>query len=356
MKHYITAICLLAGSLLFTSCDKSSNGGKSDTSTPKFSIAIHGGAGALAKGSYTAEQEAAFKAILEEATKLGYEMLSKGDSAADVVVAVIKILEDSPLFNAGKGSVITYNGKIKMDAAIMNGRTLDCGTVNNVQRIKNPITAARMVMDSSKYIMFSSAGAESFAAKNGIEMIDKSYFYTQHQIDRWRKTKDSTDASYIHYVDSMAALQSPIISALPEEGEFGTVGCVVMDKYGNLAAGTSTGGLINKKYNRVGDSPIIGAGTYANNKTCAISCTGTGEDFIKTVAAKTVSDLIEFKGMTLDAATYDMIHVRFKEITGDGGMIAVDKYGNISWQYNSDGMFRARTDQNGKIETYIYAE
>ena len=354
MKRSILIAFVLICTLALTSCSEAGKTPETDKEGPKFSIAIHGGAGALAKGSYTPEQEAQFKAKLEEATKLGYDMLARGDSATDVVVAVIKILEDSPLFNAGKGSVITYNGKIKMDAAIMNGRTLDCGTINNVQRIKNPITAARMVMDSSRYIMFSSAGAESFAEKNGIEMVDKSYFYTPHQIERWRKSKDSTDAKYIQYVDSMAALQTPTLSAIPEEGEFGTVGCVVMDKYGNLAAGTSTGGLVNKKYNRIGDSPIIGAGTYANNKTCAISCTGTGEDFIKTVAAKTVADMIEFKGMSLEAATYDMIHVRFKEITGDGGMIAVDKYGNISFQYNSDGMFRAKTDQSGKIETYIY--
>ncbi len=354
MRLFIYA-CILAGTVAtFSACKEQTSSENNPSTKVPFALAIHGGAGALAKGSYTAEQEAEYHATLKKAAQLGYDMLSRGDSAADVVVAVIKVLEDSPLFNAGRGAVITNNGKIKMDACIMHGGTLDCGSINNVQRIKNPITAARMVMDSSRYIMFSSSGAERFAELHGIEMVDKSYFYTPHQVERWRKTKDSTEVDYIHYVDSMMQLNQSAIAAVPEEGEFGTVGCVVLDKYGNLVAGTSTGGLINKKYNRIGDSPVIGAGTYANNKTCAISCTGTGEDFIKTVAAKTVSDLMEMKGMTLDAATYDMIHVRFKEITGDGGMIAVDHNGNISFQYNSDGMFRASADAQGNIRTWIY--
>lgn len=353
MKHVIFAICLIAAGI-FSACKKTNETTQPADPELPFAIAIHGGAGAMPQGTYTAEQEAAYHAKLREAVQLGYEMLSRGDSATDVVVAVIRILEDSPLFNAGKGSVITANGRIKMDASIMHGGTLDAGSINNVQLIKNPITAARMVMDSSRYIMFSSYGAERFAELHGIEMVDRSYFYTPHQVARWKKSKDTSDIKYIRYVDSLMALQTAPVAAMPEEGEFGTVGCVVLDKYGNMVAGTSTGGLINKKYNRIGDSPVIGAGTYANNKTCAISCTGTGEDFIKTVAAKTVSDLIEFKGMSLEAATYDMIHVRFKEITGDGGMIAVDRHGNIAFQYNSDGMFRASANAKGEISTFIY--
>lgn len=320
----------------------------------EFAIAIHGGAGVMPKGTYTAEEEAAYRATLKLAIQTGYDMLAKGDSGADVVEAVIHIMEDSPLFNSGKGAVFTYNGKIKLDAAIMNGRTLDAGSVSNVQRIKNPISAARMVMDSSKYIMFSGAGAESFATKNGLTMVDPSYFYTQHQYKRWKGMKDSTDARYIRYVDSMMALQPVSADLGNTENNYGTVGCVVLDKYGNLYAGTSTGGLMNKKYNRIGDSPVIGAGTYANNKTCAISCTGTGEDFIKTVAAKTVSDLMEYKGMSLEQATNELIHVQFLQITGDGGLIAVDKNGNISFQYNTDGMFRAKADASGKMEVFIY--
>lgn len=347
----------LAVSLIFTISCKDKN----TTITPaaevrEFALAIHGGAGAMAKGTYTPEQEAAFHTKLKEAAQTGYDMLARGDSAMDVVEAVICILEDSPLFNAGQGSVFTNNGKIKMDACVMNGRNLDAGSVNNVQHIKNPIKAARMIMDSSKYIMFSSAGAERFAQVNGLELVDVSYFYTQHQYTRWKGMKDSTETKYVKYVDSVMALQNPPVVLNNIEEKYGTVGCVVKDKYGNLAAGTSTGGLMNKKYNRIGDSPVIGAGTYADNRTCAISCTGTGEDFIKTVAAKTVADLMEFKGLTLEEATNEMIHVRFKEITGDGGLIAIDKNGSISFQFNTDGMFRAKVDDDGKIETYIYNE
>ncbi len=327
-----------------------------ETKAQEFALAIHGGAGAMPKGSYTAEQEAAFNAKLKEAAQTGYDMLARGDSAMDVVEAVICILEDSPLFNAGQGSVFTNNGKIKMDACVMNGRNLDAGSVNNVQHIKNPIKAARMIMDSSKYIMFSSGGAEQFAEINGLELVDESYFYTQHQYTRWKGMKDSTETKYVKYVDSVMALQKTPVVLNNIEEKYGTVGCVVKDKYGNLAAGTSTGGLMNKKYDRIGDSPVVGAGTYADNKTCAISCTGTGEDFIKTVAAKTVADMMEFKGLTLAEATQEMIHVRFKEITGDGGMIAIDKNGNISFQYNTDSMFRAKVDASGKIETAIYNE
>jgi L-asparaginase / beta-aspartyl-peptidase len=342
--------------VLLVSCNKQETAEPAAQARAEFSMAIHGGAGAMPKGTYTPEQEAAFHAKLKEAAQLGYEMLSRGDSAVDVVQAVICVLEDSPLFNAGRGSVFTNNGKIKMDAAIMNGSNLDAGSISNVQRIKNPIKVARMVMDSSKYIMFSSAGAERFAEKYNIEKVDVSYFYTQHQYNRWKGMKDSTEGNYIRYVDSVMALQPEPIALGNIIEKYGTVGCVVLDKHGNLAAGTSTGGLMNKKYNRIGDSPVIGAGTYANNKTCAISCTGTGEDFIKTVAAKTVADLIEFKGLSLEAATHEMIHVRFKEITGDGGMIAIDQYGNISFQYNTDGMFRAKVDAKGNIETKIYNE
>ena len=356
MKQRIIYAFIAIGLLFMVSCKDKTAVLPNTTKAKEFALAIHGGAGAMPKGSYTAEQEAAFNAKLKEAAQLGYDMLARGDSAMDVVEAVITILEDSPLFNAGQGSVFTNNGKIKMDACVMNGRNLDAGSVNNVQHIKNPIKAARMVMDSSKYIMFSSAGAERFAEIHGLELVDVSYFYTQHQYTRWKGMKDSTESKYIKYVDSVMALQKTPVVLNNIEEKYGTVGCVVKDKYGNLAAGTSTGGLMNKKYNRIGDSPVVGAGTYADNRTCAISCTGTGEDFIKTVAAKTVADMMEFKGLTVDQAANEMIHVRFKEITGDGGMIAIDKQGNISFQYNTDGMFRAKVDNEGKIETFIYNE
>ncbi|MFI5172223.1 MAG: isoaspartyl peptidase/L-asparaginase family protein [Chitinophagales bacterium] len=351
MKNIFFSLIII---LLLSNCSSPTE--TENKKTNQFALAIHGGAGALAKGNYTPEQEAAYLQKLNEALALGYSMLTNGDSAVAVVEAVIKVLEDSPLFNSGKGSVITSNGKIKMDASIMNGRNLDAGSVSNVQTIKNPISAARKVMEKEKYIMISGEGAEFFAKSSGLEIVDPNYFYTQHQYLRWKGMKDSTEINAIRYVDSIIGLH-PIEASLPViEKDYGTVGCVVLDKYGNLAAGTSTGGLMNKRYDRIGDSPVIGAGTYADNNTCAISCTGTGEDFIKTNAAKTVADLIEFKGMTLKEATNEMIHVRFKPINGDGGMIAIDNMGNISFQFNSDGMFRGYADEKGKIETFIYKD
>ncbi len=263
--------------LLINSCNKNTQ--TNNTITNHFTVVLHGGAGAQPKGSYTAEQEKAYNDKLQEALRLGYEMLTRGDSAIDVVETVIKVMEDSPLFNAGKGSVLTSNGKIKMDAAIMDGSTLDAGAVTNVRRIKNPISAAKAVMQNSKYIITGGSGAESFAKSIGLEMIDTKYFYTNHQIERWVNSKDSTFDKKL--MDSIKSLIEPGFISAPDQTidkKYGTVGCVVLDKYGNLAAGTSTGGLINKKYNRIGDSPIIGAGTYANNHTCAISCTGSGED------------------------------------------------------------------------------
>jgi beta-aspartyl-peptidase (threonine type) len=344
---------LMCAAFLLYACTQ-----QSDTETKgeaPFAIAIHGGAGAMPEGTYTAEEEKAYQLVLKEAAALGYEMLARGDSATHVVEAVIKILEDSPLFNAGKGSVITDNGQIRMDASIMDGKTLDAGAVTNVMHIKNPISAARAVMDHSKYILFSGTDADDFGRSMGLEMMEASYFYTPHQIERWIGSKDS--AGYDNpFIDSLKNAMHDLESKHMAEKKYGTVGCVVKDKYSNLAAGTSTGGLFGKKFGRIGDSPIIGAGTYANNTTCAISCTGTGEDFIKTVAAKTVSDLMEFKGMTLEEATYELIHGIFPEINGDGGLIAVDKEGNISFQFNSDGMFRAWADAEGTVYTGIYKD
>lgn len=319
----------------------------------EYALAIHGGAGAMPKGTYSAEQEEAYKAKLTEALSLGEKMLKNGDSALAVIVEVIKVMEDSPLFNAGKGSVFTYDGKNKMDASIMDGKTLDAGAVTNVGNIKNPITAAREVM-KTKYILFSGAGAEQYAKQNGCEIVDPSYFFTDYQFQRWKKTKDSlgADKKMIDSIQSIHTIAEQ--TSLNVEKNFGTVGCVVLDKYGNLAAGTSTGGLMNKQYGRIGDSPIIGAGTYANNKTCAVSCTGTGEDFIKTAAANTVSNLIEFKNYELQAAIDTVIQKRFLQIKGDGGMIAIDKYGNISFSYNSDGMFRGYVNDSGELWVGIY--
>lgn len=333
-------------------------GPETQKETNAFAIAIHGGAGVKPAGTYTTEQENAYHAKMQEALQLGYSMLANGDSAVNVVEAVIKIMEDSPLFNAGRGSVLTGNGKIKMDAAIMNGQTLDAGAVNNVRRIKNPISAAKAIMLKSKYILISSGGAERFASDNGLEMVNPAYFYTQHQVDRWIKSKDSLgyENSFIDSLVSSGNLLSDNADALSVEKNYGTVGCVVKDKYGNLAAGTSTGGLFGKKYNRVGDSPLIGSGTYANNKTCAVSCTGNGEDFIKTVASKTVSDLMEYKNYALQQSVDTLFYQIFTPIAGEGGLVSIDKFGNIVFQYNTAGMFRGFADAEGNIRTFIYAK
>jgi len=355
MRLQISVTIIFLCFILITSCTKKDSAAEQTGSDhPRFAIAIHAGAGALIKGDYTPEEEALYHATLRKAAELGYQMLHAGDSAVDVVTAVIRLLEDAPMFNAGKGSVISADGHIRMDASIMHGGTLDAGSVSNVQCIRNPILAARAVMENSKYIMFSGEGAEAFAHEQNIPCIDPIYFYTPHQINRWKglKTPDETEA--LHYMDSIASLLDKTQAYIPEESAFGTVGCAVLDQYGNIVAGTSTGGLMNKKYNRIGDSPVIGAGTYANNSTCGISCTGTGEDFIKTVAAKTVSDLMEMREMTLQEAVDEVILTRFKTINGDGGMVAVDATGNVAWQFNSDGMFRAFVNAKGEISTAIY--
>jgi L-asparaginase / beta-aspartyl-peptidase len=314
----------------------------------KFSLAIHGGAGNMAKKNLTPEKEAEYKAKLKEALEIGYKMLQNDAKAVDVVEAVIKILEDSPLFNAGKGSVFSHDGVNEMDAAIMNGKTLDAGAVANVRTIKNPISAAKTIMNKSKFVFLSGKGAEKFAKINNLEIVDSSYFYTKERWDEYIKVRDTKATKLDH--DNSSGLNEKFNSS---KDKYGTVGCVVMDSYGNLAAGTSTGGIVNKEYNRIGDSPLIGAGTYANNKTCAVSCTGHGEDFIKLVAAYDVSALMEYKHLKLKTAVTRVVK-KVENIKGRGGIIAVDHKGVISIQFTTNGMFRGFIDTNGKLEVAIY--
>jgi beta-aspartyl-peptidase (threonine type) len=320
--------------------------------TPKmnsnFSIALHGGAGNMAKKNLTPEKEAEYKAKLQEAIDKGRTMLADGAEAVDAVEAVIKILEDSPLFNAGKGSVFAHDGTNQMDAAIMDGKTLDAGTLTNVRTIKNPISAAKLIMQKSKFVFLSAKGAEKFAKENNIEIVDTSYFFYQSRWDEFIKIRDSKKVKLDN--DSSTGMLDPFNSSIDK---YGTVGCVVLDRYGNLAAGTSTGGIVNKDYNRIGDSPIIGAGTYANNKTCAISCTGHGEDFIKIVAAHDVSALIEYKHLKLKTAVARVIK-KLTDIKGRGGLIAIDHKGNIVMDMNTNGMFRASANQDGILNVSIY--
>jgi len=315
----------------------------------KYCLVIHGGAGNMAKRNLTPEKEKEYTNKLKEALEKGYAMLAAGADAVDVVEAVIKILEDSPLFNAGKGSVFTHDGTNEMDAAIMNGRNQDAGAVANVRTIKNPISAAKAVMQKSKFVFLNGDGAEKFAKEKGIEIVDTSYFYYQPRWEEYIKVRDSKNTKLDHD-NSSGMLNEPFNGSVDK---FGTVGCVVLDGYGNLAAGTSTGGIVNKEYDRIGDSPVIGAGTYANNKTCAISCTGHGEDFIKLVAAHDVSALMEYKKLKLKTAAARVIK-KITDIKGRGGLIGIDHKGNIVMEYNTNGMFRGYIDRDGKLLVAIY--
>jgi len=328
-------------------------------------LVIHGGAGTILKSQMTPELEARYIAGLEEALKKGYAVLHAGGTSLDAVQASVQVLEDNPLFNAGKGAVFTNEGKNEMDAAIMNGKNLAAGAVAGVTTIRNPITAARAVMENSGHVMMIGPGAEKFAKLNGITIVDPSYFYTESRwksLERMRK-EDSLKAQTGHS-DTMRKTSSlykvSYSNPLDQNWKYGTVGAVSLDTHGNLAAATSTGGMSNKKFGRVGDAPLIGIGTYANNATCAISCTGWGEYFIRLGMAKSVSDMMEFGKYSLKNASEEMIMKRLPALgktdgeVADGGLIAVDKNGNISMPFNSAGMYRGYIDQNGKMEIKIY--
>ncbi|MGZ4044700.1 MAG: isoaspartyl peptidase/L-asparaginase family protein [Bacteroidia bacterium] len=306
---------------------------------------IHGGAGTILKENMNEELEKKYTAKLDEALKAGYDTLGKGGSSIDAVVVAIKILEDSPLFNAGKGSVFTADGKNEMDASIMDGNTLKAGAVAGVRTIKNPITGALCVMQKSQHVLMVGAGAEKYAKTCNCEFADTSYFFDQKRWDQLQKIKETEKMELDHgYVPNDN----------DKNKKFGTVGVVALDKKGNLAAGTSTGGMTNKKYGRVGDSPIIGAGTYANNKTCGVSCTGHGEYFMRSVVAYDVSALMEYKGLSVEQAAYEVVMKKLKSLGGEGGLIAMDRNGNLTMTFNSAGMYRGYMKSDGKKEILIY--
>lgn len=306
----------------------------------KFSIALHGGAGTLVKGMMTAELEAKYKQHLEEALKVGYDILEQGGTALDAVEKTVVELENSHLFNAGKGSVFTAEGTHEMDASIMEGKHLRAGAVSLVQGIKNPIQLARCVMEQSGHVFLASEGAMQFAKSLGFKIESPEYFFDQLRHDQWQEIKGSDSFQLDH--------------SIKKDSKFGTVGAVACDQNGYLAAATSTGGMTNKRFGRVGDSPMVGAGTYANNKTCAVSCTGSGEYFIRGVVAYDVSCLMEYKGLSLAEAANEVINNRVLKIGGDGGLIAVDSYGNIAMPFNTEGMYRASQTSLGHKEISIY--
>ena len=336
-------LLLLITLFLISSCEESTSNKKNEqTREPNsFAIVIHGGAGGIKKEYFTEVQQAAYSEKLEEALEAGYAILESGGISLDAIQAAINIMEDSPLFNAGKGAVYNSDGNQEMDAAIMDGNTLNAGAVAGVNHIKNPILAARMVMDSSKHVLLSGKGAEIMAAKYGIEMVDSSYFFTEKRMNQLKKLqgKEKTELDHTAFL---------IKNELIDDHKYGTVGAVAIDKNGNIAAGTSTGGMTNKKYGRIGDVPIIGAGTYANNLTCGISATGTGEYFIRTVAAHEVSSLINFKGFSPTKALHEVLFNQIGPLGGEGGMILIDKHGEVYWDFNSSGMFRGYKKSNGE--------
>lgn len=305
-----------------------------------FSIAIHGGAGTLVKGMMTPALEAAYKSALQLALTEGYKVLENDGNAVQAVEVAVKFLEDSPLFNAGKGAVFTAAGTHEMDASIMDGRTLEAGAVSLITGIKNPVALAKDVMEKSEHVFLAGDGAMEFAKQLDYTVEDASYFYNEFRHKQWLEIKDTDSFQLDH--------------ATKKDSKFGTVGAVACDKDGNIAAATSTGGMTNKKWGRVGDSPMIGSGNYANNKTCAVSCTGSGEFFIRGVVAYDVSCLMEHKGLSLEAASNEVVHKRLLEIKGDGGLIAVDTHGNIAMPFNTEGMYRATKSSLGNEEISIY--
>jgi beta-aspartyl-peptidase (threonine type) len=321
-----------------------------NTKSNKYILVIHGGAGTILKSNMTPEKEKLYKEGLQNALNAGNSVLKNSGTALDAVEATIKVLEDDSLFNAGKGAVFTNEGKNELDASIMDGKTLKAGAVAGVTNIKNPITAARAVMDKSEHVMMAGRGAEEFAAANGCTVVDPSYFFTTHRWLDLQDAKKGDSLKALHKDSGKAFLRQPD----NHDYKYGTVGAVALDMYGNLAAATSTGGMTDKRYGRVGDSPIIGAGTYADNNTCAVSCTGWGEYFIRLVMAKTLSDRMEFAHQSLKDAADEMIMKKLPSLGGDGGLIAVDKNGNFTMSFDTDGMYRGYIKSNGESDVEIY--
>ena len=298
----------------------------------EFAIVMHGGAGTILKENMSDEMEKEYIKKMDEALSIGYDILNNNGKSIDAVEAAIKILENSELFNAGKGSVLSNKGMVEMDASIMNGQNLNAGAISGIKTIKNPISAARLVMEKSEHVFLSGEGAEEFAKLKGLDIIDNEYFITETRLNSLLKAKKR---------DSI------------KDNKFGTVGCVAIDKLGNITSGTSTGGMTNKKWNRIGDVPIIGAGTYANNNTCGISSTGWGEYFIRNVVAYDISSQIEYKKISIDLAAKNTLK-KVKELGGNGGVIGIDKNGNILMDFNTEGMYRGYKKSDGESKISIY--
>jgi beta-aspartyl-peptidase (threonine type) len=308
---------------------------------------VHGGAGTILKSSMTPQLEKDYRSGLELALAAGYQILEKGGSSLLAVEASVKVLEDNPLFNAGKGAVFTHDKKHELDASIMDGKTLKAGAVAGVTNIKNPVNLAMKILRESDYVMLCGEGAEKFAAQHGVKQVESSYYFTDFRYQQLLQIIDTDKFQLDHNVK--------LTKVGEDNKKFGTVGAVALDMDGNLAAATSTGGLTNKRFGRIGDSPIIGAGTYANNATCAVSCTGQGETFIRNVVAYDISCLMEYKGLNLAEACRFVVNKLNQQDPECGGLIAIDKSGEICFEFNTPGMYRGLILENGISETFIYS-
>lgn len=353
----ILTVCI-AGFLLF-SCKSDTNSDKNEVESPKqnetnepaFGLVIHGGAGTILKENLSDSLETAYRTKLKEAITVGHTILKNGGTAMEAVTKTINILEDSPLFNAGKGAVFTFEETNELDASVMDGATLNAGAVAGVTHIKNPIDLAEAVMTQSEHVLLSGKGAEVFAAEKGFDLVAPSYFYTEK---RFQSMKDQKTKMLQQLKDSTTSAVTLPKDPYSKDTKFGTVGCAALDTHGNLAAGTSTGGMTNKRWNRIGDAPLIGAGTYANNATCAVSSTGWGEFFIRGMVAHDISAMMEYKGVSLQAAASEVIQKKLPDLGGSGGIIAIDNKGNVAMEFNTSGMYRAHMNAAGDLVIGIY--
>ncbi len=326
--------------LFFFSCSQREQ--PADKLNENIVLVIHGGAGVIVRGEMSADKEQAYTDKLQEVLQTGFALLQDGHTSLDAVQAAINIMEDSPLFNAGKGAVFTANGKNEMDAAIMDGKTGQAGAVAAVRHIKNPINLARLVMEKTTHVLLCGEGAEEFAIQQGMPLMPEEYFFTEHRWQQFLKVKEKEKDQKLS--DSLS------------EKKFGTVGTLALDKAGNLAAGTSTGGLTYKKVGRIGDTPLIGAGTYANNLTCAVSATGQGEYFIRGVVAYDIAAMMEYRGLSLEAAVHEAIDIKLNSKGGTGGVIALDRKGNVAIAFNTVGMYRGYIGNDGIPVVMLYKE
>jgi len=356
MKLFGTANCFLAtvlfsaGALAFApeqagpvrSVSQRRPGDRPNMQQSKIGLVVHGGAGTIERSKMTPEREREYRAGVERALSAGYEILKRGGSSLDAAEAAVRVFEDDPRFNAGRGSVFTNIGTNELDAAVMDGKTLRAGAVGCLEHIKNPVSLARLVMEKSGHVMMVGEGAETFARENGADFVEQKYFYTKERWDALEKMKATEKSG--------GPEKKFIIS---DQDRHGTVGAVALDRDGNLAAATSTGGTTNKRTGRVGDSPVIGGGTYANNVTCAVSATGDGEYFIRATVGHDISALMEYRGMSLKEAA-DAVLDKVAKLGGTGGLIAIDRHGNIALPFNTSGMYRGYADPNGKFVVEIY--